>query len=579
MAARWLSFASICFMTCKSTMQHFSMRNPIFTRRLGLMLRLGVGLTFAFITLVACTLSSSRNGGAYPSTIALPTPVATYAQPSPIDSREADASTFGLAAPLSPTVTVVAEGLLGPIGMAALPDGTLLVAEEGTGERNASAGVSMITPDGKIGRFITGLFSTRDAGDLAGVPLISLAPDGRTLYVGNFGQGHLWTLALTDEQLATGLTLPEVPYTPDDLGKAMLPLNNVMLTNPFDIAYAPDGAPVVSDASGNGVATTNADGTTRFIHRFALLDNPVQPTNPIEAVPAGIIRRGDEYWVTLLGGCPYPAGGGQLVAIDTARNQRTIVDGLNMPIDVAQSPDGTVWLLEFATFPPGGDCFSGRDYQVDSGRLSRLRADGTLETVLDNLNFPGAVLPMADGSLYISEVLPGRILHVTFDEEQLRKPAASLAPAVLLDAAKPATSVGSTVDPTNLDAAFRAVINAHQLQPDPGADRREDASPLSELGMLLFFDPILSGDENIACATCHHPSLAMADARVLPIGTGGHGLGPERRFLETVALAADAESRATTGSRNGCGRRYGAQSVHRPICAAQFAHHPKSARY
>lgn len=49
-----------------------------------------------------------------------------------------------------------------------------------------------------------------------------------------------------------------------------------------------------------------------------------------------------------------------------------------------------------------------------------------------------------------------------------------------------------------------------------------------ELGRLLFFDPILSGDRDVACATCHHPSLAWADARALSVGTGGTGLGRAR---------------------------------------------------
>lgn len=50
-----------------------------------------------------------------------------------------------------------------------------------------------------------------------------------------------------------------------------------------------------------------------------------------------------------------------------------------------------------------------------------------------------------------------------------------------------------------------------------------------ELGRLLFFDPVLSGDRDIACATCHHPSLAWADGRPLSVGTGGTGLGSSRR--------------------------------------------------
>lgn len=49
-----------------------------------------------------------------------------------------------------------------------------------------------------------------------------------------------------------------------------------------------------------------------------------------------------------------------------------------------------------------------------------------------------------------------------------------------------------------------------------------------ELGRKLFFDPILSGNKDLSCATCHHPQHATADGRALPIGTGGTGLGPKR---------------------------------------------------
>tara|TARA_R110002126_G_scaffold9774_2_gene43922 strand:- start:145515 stop:146891 length:1377 start_codon:yes stop_codon:yes gene_type:complete len=49
------------------------------------------------------------------------------------------------------------------------------------------------------------------------------------------------------------------------------------------------------------------------------------------------------------------------------------------------------------------------------------------------------------------------------------------------------------------------------------------------LGQLLFYDPILSGNKNIACATCHHPKFATSDGLSLGIGEGGIGLGMERR--------------------------------------------------
>ncbi|MGF1739134.1 cytochrome-c peroxidase [Photobacterium satsumensis] len=49
-----------------------------------------------------------------------------------------------------------------------------------------------------------------------------------------------------------------------------------------------------------------------------------------------------------------------------------------------------------------------------------------------------------------------------------------------------------------------------------------------ELGEALFWDPILSGDKNVACASCHHPAFGWADGRALSIGTDGKGLGPDR---------------------------------------------------
>ncbi len=43
-----------------------------------------------------------------------------------------------------------------------------------------------------------------------------------------------------------------------------------------------------------------------------------------------------------------------------------------------------------------------------------------------------------------------------------------------------------------------------------------------ELGQLLFFDPILSDDSTISCASCHVPELAFTDGRKLPLGIKGN---------------------------------------------------------
>lgn len=86
----------------------------------------------------------------------------------------------------------------------------------------------------------------------------------------------------------------------------------------------------------------------------------------------------------------------------------------------------------------------------------------------------------------------------------------------------------SAVDVDTLEVPpERAVAELPQHAPEPAENPRSDAKV--ELGRLLFWDPILSGTRDVACATCHHPVHAYADARPVSIGVDGSGLGPARR--------------------------------------------------
>jgi len=89
-------------------------------------------------------------------------------------------------------------------------------------------------------------------------------------------------------------------------------------------------------------------------------------------------------------------------------------------------------------------------------------------------------------------------------------------------------------------AATAAVLAAAAVAPAGAADPVLPA-PLTdadfpvhsrdevELGRLLFWDRVLSGNRNIACATCHHPRFGTSDGLSLGMGEGGIGLGPDRR--------------------------------------------------
>jgi len=51
---------------------------------------------------------------------------------------------------------------------------------------------------------------------------------------------------------------------------------------------------------------------------------------------------------------------------------------------------------------------------------------------------------------------------------------------------------------------------------------RDGFSPQQiDLGRYLFFDPLLSGDDSVSCASCHHPDLGFADGRQRSVGIGG----------------------------------------------------------
>ncbi|OFW02580.1 MAG: cytochrome-c peroxidase [Acidobacteria bacterium RIFCSPLOWO2_02_FULL_68_18] len=77
--------------------------------------------------------------------------------------------------------------------------------------------------------------------------------------------------------------------------------------------------------------------------------------------------------------------------------------------------------------------------------------------------------------------------------------------------------------------------------PLPRAARAPADNPTTpakvSLGRLLFWDPMLSGPRDVACATCHHPQFGYAENRDLSIGVTGAGLGHRRRFSAGSAIS------------------------------------------
>ena len=59
----------------------------------------------------------------------------------------------------------------------------------------------------------------------------------------------------------------------------------------------------------------------------------------------------------------------------------------------------------------------------------------------------------------------------------------------------------------------------------------------AELGRLLFFDPVLSENNDISCASCHHPDLGFADGLAHAVGPNGEMLARNTPALWNVGYA------------------------------------------
>lgn len=76
------------------------------------------------------------------------------------------------------------------------------------------------------------------------------------------------------------------------------------------------------------------------------------------------------------------------------------------------------------------------------------------------------------------------------------------------------------------DGKLRFVIETFKLKPIPTKELY--VTDKYNLGRALFFDPILSGNRDVSCSTCHLVKFGTSDGLPLSIGVGGIGIGKDR---------------------------------------------------
>jgi len=377
------------------------------------------------------------------SRVARSTRVAAYCAALSLVTAGASAPVF---AQLPSNATVFASGLNGPRGLTFGPDGTLYIAEAGSGGTTSTGSactqvsapigpylggttgrISAVDPHGNLTTIASGLPSDVDAmGDLQGVADVAFLDGKLYALIAGGGCSH------GNPNLPNGI----VRVNPNN-GKwnYITDLSLFYLQHPAaytDAAdFEPAGVPysLIShrdrlyavEANHGQVTATAPDGSTSLVIDLSLSQGHIVPTSIVAAdnnlylgnLGPFPIQQTQERVITL---SQEPEFTDMLPGLETRRGDRDKFHvansraGFTTIISLKIGPDGLLYALEFsdaAGFPTPG-----------AGKVVRLNRDGSLQDVVAGLVVPTGMAFGPDNALYVSNLgaAPagaGQILRVT----------------------------------------------------------------------------------------------------------------------------------------------------------------------
>ena len=331
-----------------------------------------------------------------------------------------------------PLVTVVMSGLDNPRGLAFGPEGGLYVVEAGRGGTATctvmkgrticygATGALTRRWRGSQQRVATGLPSyINPVGEVTGAHDVSFQGRGAAFVTTGWGgdpaarAGFGTAGALFGSLLRVAAEGRSRDFDDDDAGLFGLnwphgkksrswraiadvsayeafvnPDRGAIDTNPYGL-HTEKGAHVVADAGANALLQVNARGEVSTLAVF-----PSRPARSTDAVPTSVVVGPDgAYYVGELTGAPFTEGEASVYRLVPCLAPEVIAAGFKTIIDIDFGPDGSLYVLQYATGPT---FFSG------PGQVVRVMPDGARSTVVEGLSFPTSLLVDGDGTVYVS---------------------------------------------------------------------------------------------------------------------------------------------------------------------------------
>ncbi|MGI8634605.1 MAG: ScyD/ScyE family protein [Segetibacter sp.] len=303
-------------------------------------------------------------------------------------------------------ISVVASGLVNPMGIEADGAGNIWVSESGTAKNDAK--VVLIKPNGKTYDAIVNLsaFINENSGEPQGAAHLLL--DFGILYI-LLGTYMFKANVSSFKPGDAPIDGSKLPY--EDIGSFVRSypfVNNAHDTHPYNLTKGPDGDIYIADAGANAIIHRKSAGSYSVLAEIPGFANPT-PVGPpqVQSVPTGLFFDGQNFLVTTLTGFPFITGKAVVYKVSPAGNVSLYQPGFTTLVDIVEGNMNGHLVLQYGAFGQTG-------FVPNTGSL--ILINGSSSQVLTNsLNMPVALKQVNPYTWYITSMGDGTVLKASYN--------------------------------------------------------------------------------------------------------------------------------------------------------------------